>query len=194
MLVTLTDRPGEIVTRDELPNRIGATRRSSNSTRALAIACRQIRLARRRCRARRSTSRPSRGEAIGSSRRQSTSRGRDVTITAEAPSAPETHAAIASPREESRKAGTEGRRSALVAVAAAAIAIIGLAGAGWLAWSREATGPGLYTRVTNFTDAAVTRPSRPTAERSRSFVKPNRLTPSSARSMPSALRAGRASS
>jgi len=145
MLVTLTDLPGEIVTRDELRNRIWGDATFVEFDQGLGYCVRQIRLVLDDDAARPFYIETIKGRGYRFIAPVIDESRRDVTTTAEAPFAPETDAAIASPRAESRKVGTEGhgvQRS--VAVAAAAIAVIGLAGAGWFAWSREATAPGLH--------------------------------------------------
>jgi len=155
MLVALTDRPGDIVTREELRTLIWGDATFVEFDQGLGYCMRQIRL------------------AIGDDATRpfyiETVKGRgyrfiapvieesvgDIAPAADSPAAQETNTASTSPRGESTDTNTRragGRRP--VAVAAAA-AVIGLAGVGWFEWPRDAGDPALYTQVTNFTDAAV---------------------------------------
>ena len=142
MLVALTDRPGEIVTREELRTLIWGDATFVEFDQGLGYCARQIRLAL--------------GDDASHPIYVETIKGRGYRFIApvvEEGSLPGgTEAGPAAPAVAAREPGNAARATNL---ALAAVAAVILAAAGLATWTRRPTARPVYTQVTNFTDAAV---------------------------------------
>lgn len=153
MLVALTNRPGEIVTRDELRTLIWGNATYVEFDQGLGYCARQIRLALADDAAHPIYVETIKGRGYRfiapviedgpSTQVAGAPQDRPVAHDAEAPSVP----AIASVSEPTRL------RARTVAMTAAAAVIAASVGIGL--WTRRPTSRPIYTQVTNFTDAAV---------------------------------------
>ena len=141
MLVALTDRPGEIVTRDELRTLIWGDATFVEFNQGLGYCARQIRLAL--------------ADDAGHPIYVETIKGRGYRFIApvvdDAPAAPVVEPAPVRTLRAAHQRRPRGRSAAIVASAAVILAAAGLA-----VWFRRPATPRVsYTQLTNFTDAAV---------------------------------------
>jgi Tol biopolymer transport system component/DNA-binding winged helix-turn-helix (wHTH) protein len=141
MLMALTDRPGELVTREELRSRIWGDATFVEFDQGLGYCARQIRLALAD-----DASHPLYVETI---------KGRGYRFVApvveDAPSVPGGEAGPPAAAPPASQPGRPRARSFAIAAAAA----VTMAAVGLLLSTRRSISRPLYTRITNFTDAAV---------------------------------------
>lgn len=142
ILVALTERPGDIVTREELRALIWGDATFVEFDQGLGYCMRQIRLALGE-----EAARPVYIETIKGRGFRFIAPVTEDALPAQAVEAGPSAPPISAPAEPR---APRAKNVAIVAAAAALIAAVGFA-----TWSRHPSSPPVYTQVTNFTDAAV---------------------------------------